>query len=141
MKLRYKYLKAKLFFRQLATKKIDLTPNEILIKQTVIKLLADNKNNIYVFPLSNTIYIQTEDQEYTIILSENKIKITNHKLFIETYINDQLGKKLQNLVYKCLDKRKKQMDELIFENELDGLNYVLNSLKNEKTTTLRDNKK
>jgi len=36
------------------------------------------------------------------------------------------------MVYRCLDKRKMKMDNVIFNNELDGLTYILNSLTNEK---------
>ena len=101
-------------------------------KKTIASLLSNDKNIITVFPTSEVIYIQTEKKDYTLILGLNKIKITNHKLFIETYLNETFSAELTSMVYRCLDKRKIKMDDLIFNNELDGLTYILNTLTNEK---------
>ena len=128
IKLSYKFKKLRIYFRNRIHKKEQLEQNDILIKKTIANLLSSESTDISIFPLSNSIYLQTEDKEYTVILSENKIKITNHKLFIETYISDTFSKELTNMIYRCLDKRKIQMDSLITKNELDGLTYILNSL-------------
>jgi len=126
--LSYKFKKLKVNIRNKFYKKHLLNPNEILIKKTLAKLLVNEKTTISFFPSTNVIYIQTEKKDYTIILGENKIKITNHKLFIETYLNEKFGSILNTMVHKCLDKRKNKMDKTIFDNELDGLNYILKSL-------------
>ena len=131
IKLSYRFKKLKIYFRNRFYKKELLDQNDVLIKKTVANLLSSDKNIINIFPTTNSIYIQTEDKEYTVILSENKVKITNHKLFIETYISDSFGRELTTMIYRCLDKRKTQMDSLITQNELDGLTYILNSLTNE----------
>jgi|LakMenE18May11ns_1017448.scaffolds.fasta_scaffold9851189_2 hypothetical protein len=130
--LNYKFKKLKINLRNRFHKKHQPDSNEIVIKKSLAKLLADDKTSITIFPTTNMIYIQTESKEYTIILSDGKIKITNHKLFIETYLNNSFGTELLDMVYRCLDKRKMKMDNVIFNNELDGLTYILNSLTNEK---------
>lgn len=126
--LSYKFKKLKIYIRNKFHKKEILEPNDILIKKTIANLLSSNKTTINLFPITNSIYLQTENKEYTVILGENKVKITNHKLFIETYISDSFSKELTNMIYRCLDKRKTSMDNLITQNELDGLTYILNSL-------------
>ena len=130
--LNYKLRKLRINFRNKFHKKHQPDSSEIVIKKSLAKLLADDKTSITIFPTTNVIYIQTESKEYTIILSDGKIKITNHKLFIETYLNNGFGSELLDMVYRCLDKRKMKMDNVIFNNELDGLTYILNSLTNEK---------
>ena len=130
--LNYKFKKLKINLRNIFHKKHQPDSSEIVIKKSLAKLLADDKTSISIFPTTNVIYIQTESKEYTIILSDGKIKITNHKLFIETYLNNGFGSELLDMVYRCLDKRKIKMDNVIFNNELDGLTYILNSLTNEK---------
>jgi len=130
--LNYKLKKLRINFRNKFHKKHKHDSSEIVIKKSLAKLLADDKTSITIFPTTNVIYIQTESKEYTIILSDGKIKITNHKLFIETYLNNSFGSELLSMVYRCLDKRKMKMDNVIFNNELDGLTYILNSLTNEK---------
>jgi hypothetical protein len=130
--LNYKLKKLRINLRNRFHKKHKPDSNEIIIKKSLAKLLADDKTSISIFPTTNVIYIQTESKEYTIILSDGKIKITNHKLFIETYLNSSFGSELLDMIYRCLDKRKIQMDKVIFNNELDGLTYILNSLTNEK---------
>ena len=130
--LNYKLRKLRINFRNKFHKKHKHDSSEIVIKKSLAKLLADDKTSISIFPTTNVIYIQTESKEYTIILSDGKIKITNHKLFIETYLNNGFGSELLDMVYRCLDKRKMKMDNIIFNNELDGLTYILNSLTNEK---------
>lgn len=128
MILKQQLLRTKVHFRNKFHKKHLPNPNEVLIKKTLAKLLANEKTVISVFPSTNVIYVQTEKKDYTIILGENKIKITNHKLFIETYLNEKFGSILLKMIYKCLDKRKDKMDKIIFNNELDGLNYILKTI-------------
>ena len=130
MKLKYKFKKLRIRLKKSLQTNHPINLNEVLIKKTITKLLSNEKNPIYIFPTPEIIYIQTEKKDYTIILGPNKIKITNHKLFIETYINETFSSELTHMVYKCLDKRKMKMDDLIFNNESDGLNYILNSLTN-----------
>ena len=130
IKIKYKFRKFRVYLRRKFFKSYSLNLNEQLIKQTIIKLLANEKTVISFYPSTNIIYIQTEDKSYTVILDNGKIKITNHQLFIETYLDSTFSSDLISLVYKTLDKRKTQMDSVIFNNESDGLTYILNSLTN-----------
>lgn len=132
MKFKYKFKKLRVIINNKLYKKHIPDSNEVLIKKTIASLLSNDKNIITVFPTSEVIYIQTEKKDYTLILGLNKIKITNHKLFIETYLNETFSTELTSMVHRCLDKRKIKMDDLIFNNELDGLTYILNTLTNEK---------
>ena len=132
MKFKYKFKKLRVIINNKLYKKHTPDFNEVLIKKTIASLLSNDKNIITVFPTSEVIYIQTEKKDYTLILGLNKIKITNHKLFIETYLNETFSTELTSMVHRCLDKRKIKMDDLIFNNELDGLTYILNTLTNEK---------
>lgn len=110
-------------------KKRKLNDNEKLIREVLIKIVSNPSSIILISPLSKTIYIQTENRNYTIVLSNEKIKITNHKLFIETNTDFFFCKDLFNIVYFYVEKYRVNMDKEIFKDEVDGLNFMLNQLK------------
>jgi hypothetical protein len=124
---KWKYLRRKIRVRKYLTKRT-LNINEKLIKSVLIKVVANPDNNILINPISNTIYIQTKNKEYTIVLSKNSIKIANHQLFIESKVDEFFGDELFDVVYFYLEKFKTKMDNEIFNNEVEGLNYMLNQL-------------
>jgi hypothetical protein len=124
---KWKYLRRKIRFRKYLTQRT-LNINEKLIKSVLIKVVADPDNNILINPISNTIYIQTKNKEYTIVLSKTSIKIANHQLFIESKIDEFFSDELFDVVYFYLEKFKTKMDNEIFNNEVEGLNYMLNQL-------------
>jgi hypothetical protein len=119
----------KVRFENRTMKKRKLNIDEKLIKNVLVKIASNPNSTILISPLSKTIYLQTEDKEYTIVLFEDRIKITNHKLFIETPINDYFFiKELYDIVYFYVEKYRLEMNKEIFKNEVDGLNYMLNQL-------------
>jgi hypothetical protein len=119
----------KVRFENRTMKKRKLNIDEKLIKNVLVKIASNPNSIILISPLSKTIYLQTEDKEYTIVLFEDRIKITNHKLFIETPINDYFFiKELYDIVYFYVEKYRLEMNKEIFKNEVDGLNYMLNQL-------------
>jgi hypothetical protein len=119
----------KVRFENRTMKKRKLNIDEKLIKNVLVKIASNPNSTILISPLSKTVYLQTEDKEYTIVLFEDRIKITNHKLFIETPINDYFFiKELYDIVYFYVEKYRLEMNKEIFKNEVDGLNYMLNQL-------------
>ena len=67
-------------------------------------------------------------RSYTIVLLDEKIKIINHKLFIETHTDYFFSNELFEIVYFYVEKYRLEMDKEIFKNEVDGLSYMLNQL-------------
>jgi len=126
--LKWKILRWQVSVEKKTLKKRKLNIDEKLIKSVLIKIVSNPKNTILISPLSETIYIQTKDKSYTIVLFKDKIKITNHKLFMESYIDDFFIKELFNIVYHYVEKYRLEMNKEISKNELDGLNYMLNQL-------------
>ena len=110
-------------------KKRKLNDDERLIKEVLIKIVSNSSSTILISPLSKIIYIQTENKDYTIVLSHEKIKITNHKLFIETPTDFFFSNELFEIVYFYIEKYRVEMDKEIFKDEVDGLSFMLNQLK------------
>jgi hypothetical protein len=106
----------------------ELQEDEKLIRSVVVNLSSNKKNSILFSPLSKTIYLQTVNKEYTVVLEEHKIKISNHKMFIESYIDEFFSKELFQIVYHYVEKFRLQLESELFNNEVDGLNYMLNKL-------------
>jgi hypothetical protein len=127
--IKWAIARRKVRFENRTMKKRKLNIDEKLIKNVLVKIASNPNSTILISPLSKTIYLQTEDKEYTIVLFEDRIKITNHKLFIETPINDYFFiKELYDIVYFYVEKYRLEMNKEIFKNEVDGLNYMLNQL-------------
>jgi uncharacterized protein YifN (PemK superfamily) len=108
--------------------KRELDANEKLIKNVVVKIASNPKNSILVSPISNRVHIQTEDKNYAVILSENRVKIANHKIFIETSLDPFFCKMLYNIAFKYVEKYRQAVDKTTSENEINGLNSILNQL-------------
>ena len=126
--IKWKYLRWKSNINKKAYRKRKLKIDEKLIKNVLIKIVSNPNSTILISPLSKTIYIQTESKDYTIVLLDEKIKITNHKLFIETHTDYFFSNELFEIVYFYIEKYRLEMDKEIFKNEVDGLSYMLNQL-------------
>lgn len=127
--IKWKIARRKVRLGNLTMKRRKLNIDEKLIKSVLIKIVSNPNSTILISPLSKTIYLQTENKDYTIVLFDEKIKITNHKIFIETPITDYFFiKELFDIVYHYVEKYRLEMDKEIFKNEVDGLNYMLNQL-------------
>lgn len=122
---KYKYLRRKIRLRNYLNPR-DLNSNEKLIKNVLIKVVSNPENNI--LNSLDSIYIQTKNKEYTIVLSKNSIKISNHQLFIESKIDEYFREELMDIIHHYIDKFKIKMDKEIFNNEVEGLNFMLNQL-------------
>jgi hypothetical protein len=110
-------------------KRRKLNDDEKLIKEVLLKIVSNPSSTILISPLSKTIYIQTENKDYTIVLSNDKIRITNHKLFIETPTDFFFSNDLFDIVYHYVEKYRLEMDKEIFKDEVDGLRFMLNQLQ------------
>ena len=125
---KWKYLrwKSKQYKKYFNKRKLNI--DEKLIKNVLVKIISNPNSIILISPLSKTIYIQTENKDYTIVLFQDKIKITNHKLFIETPTDLFFNQELFDIVYFYVEKYRLEMDREIFKNEVDGLQFMLNQL-------------
>jgi len=125
---KWAYLRYKTLIRNSYGGKRELNLNEKLIKSVVIKIASNPKNSILVSPISNHVHIQTEDKNYAVILSENRVKIANHKIFIETSLDPFFCKMLYGIAFKYVEKYRQAVDENTSKNELNGLTTILNQL-------------
>lgn len=125
---KWKYLrwKSKQYKKYFNKRKLNI--DEKLIKNVLVKIISNPNSIILISPLSKTIYIQTENKDYTIVLFQDKIKITNHKLFIETPTDLFFNQELFDIVHFYVEKYRLEMDREIFKNEVDGLQFMLNQL-------------
>jgi hypothetical protein len=122
---KYRYLRRKIRLKNYLNPR-NLTDTEKSIKNVLIKVVSNPENHI--LPSLNNIYIQTKNKEYTIVISKNIIKISNHQLFIESKIDEYFREELMDIMHHYIDKVKTKMDNEIFHNEVEGLNYILNQL-------------
>lgn len=125
---KWKYLRRQYKLDEKIYKKRNLKIDEKLIKSILVKIVSNPKNDILISPISKTIYIQTEYKDYTIVLSDEKIKVSNHNFFIETQTSYFFSRKLFKIVYHYVEKYRLEKEKEMFKNEVDGLTFMLNKL-------------
>jgi len=131
--LKWSYLRRKNRMRNSYDGNRKLNPNEKIIKSIIVKILSNPNSSILVNPSSldsNTkkVYMQTEDKEYSVIINGNMIKISNHNLFMETYVDPFFGKLVFKIINRYISKYQSTISDHSVKNELKGLNSILNQL-------------
>jgi hypothetical protein len=110
----------------------NLNPNEKLLKNIIIKILSNPNSVILVNPIlessTKKIYMQTEDKEYSVIIKGNMVKISNHNLFIETYVDPFFSRLIFKIINRYISKYQSSISDHSVKNELKGLNSILNQL-------------
>jgi hypothetical protein len=124
MNLTYKLKKVYIWFKLKANKHEPYTEREILTKRVLIKLLA-NPNTHYLMTPSGRYYVQTWDKEFTLILQNNMVKVSNHYYTFEFTIGSHLSNELILLVQKAIEKVRWKMENELFQNEVNMLKEIL----------------
>jgi len=74
---------------------------------------------------SGRYYVQTDDKQYTLILQNNMVKVSNHYYTFEFTISSFLSNELIGLVQKAIEKERGKMEEEMFKTEINMLNDIL----------------
>ena len=74
---------------------------------------------------SGRYYVQTDDKQYTLILQNNMVKVSNHYYTFEFTIRSFLSNELIGLVQKAIEKERGKMEEEMFKTEINMLNDIL----------------
>ena len=114
------YLRRKTRMRKSYGGSRKLNTSEELIKNILIKIASDPKNTILTLPDSRYVYLQSEDKNYSIILSENRVKIANHQIFIETSVDPFFSQRLFKITFRYIEKYENQVNKTTNENEIVG---------------------
>jgi hypothetical protein len=99
---------------------------DILAKKIVTKLLS-KPDTVYLMSPSGRYYLQTGDKRFFVVISDNFIKITNHKYTYENQISIHVSGELIGLICKALERSRLKMEKEIFKSEVNVLNEILNS--------------
>jgi len=130
---KWSYLRRKSRMRKSYNGNRKLNPNEQLIKNIVVKILSNPKSSILVNPEAldsniKKVYMQTEDKEYSVIIKGNMIKMSNHNLFMETYVDPFFSKLMFRIINRFISKYQSSISDHSNKNELKGLNSILTQL-------------
>lgn len=103
-----------------------LTETDILAKKIITKLLS-KPDTIYLMTPSGRYYLQTGDKKFFVVISDNFIKITNHKYTYENQLSIKVSSELITLISRALERSRVKMEREIFKSEINVLNEILNS--------------
>lgn len=124
MNTKYKFKKLQVWFRRGLVKHEPYTEREVLTKRVLIRLMSNPKTHYLMTP-SGRYYVQTDDKQYTLILQNNMVKVSNHYYTFEFTISSFLSNELIELVQKAIEKERGKMEEEMFKTEINMLNDIL----------------
>jgi hypothetical protein len=113
MSLKYKYKKLRVLFRKLFdSHRKDYSKEEIIIKATVKALLKNSNVNIFIVPNVEKVHIECGD--YWVVVSNQEVKFTNHKVFFDILVSQKLSNLLFNIIYEKVERERTAIEESIF---------------------------
>lgn len=121
-------VKRKIGVRNALLQKRDLTQTDELIIKTVARLIANPKNVIITDAGHEAFHIQTQDRRYAASIVSNQIKIANHILFMEYMLDSYLYSRLFRMLRKSLNKKSAKIQTNILEQQVIGLEEMLDEL-------------
>jgi hypothetical protein len=109
-----------------------MTEEDKVIVKLVHSMLAKDDIKIFYAPLSHSIYMQTDDHEYTVIYNDNEIKVCNHKVFLSTKVNFKVGGNLMKTGKRKIEKLIQEMESETRKNEIEFIKGIAEILSHEK---------
>jgi len=124
MNIKYKLRKLRVWFSQKLNNHEPYTERENLTKRVLIRLISNPKTHYLMTP-SGKYYVQTNDREYTLILQDNLVKVSNHNYTFEFNISSILSNELIELVRRAIEKERGKMEAEMFKTEINMLTDIL----------------
>lgn len=129
IRLRILYRK---FFRLFGEKNYIMTEEDKTIIRLVKNMLAKEDLKIFYAPLSHSIYMQTDDHEYTVIYDDSEIKVCNHRVFLTTKVNLKVGENLMRIGKRKIQNSIEDLEKETRKNEVEFIRGIAEILSNEK---------
>lgn len=124
MNIKYKLRKLRVWFGQKLNSHEPYTERENLTKRVLIRLISNPKTHYLMTP-SGKYYVQTDDREYTLMLQDNLVKVSNHSYTFEFNISSVLSNELIDLVQRAIEKERGKMEAEMFKTEINMLTDIL----------------
>jgi len=123
------YLKLKVKYKNRNVKPLD--DEQKLLHEIVTKMCSKQDSKFLMTPIEvhhNRYYIENRANEYFIVLSDESIKITNHKFYLVRQFHSEQMKPLIDKVRRRIENDRFKMEKEMFKNELDLLRNISQSL-------------
>jgi len=124
MNIKYKLRKLRVWFSQKLNNHEPYTERENLTKRVLVRLISNPKTHYLMTP-SGKYYVQTDDREYTLMLQDNLVKVSNHNYTFEFNISSVLSNELIDLVQRAIEKERGKMEAEMFKTEINMLTDIL----------------
>lgn len=90
--------------------------------------LADRRNRLMIAPISGARYIRMPRQEMFIIISDNKVIISNHKFYYDLYTTNVLSEYLIQKFNQVTNHQRDLMERDMMSNIRSGLSDIAEKL-------------
>ena len=105
-------------------------PNEK--EQRIIDIVEEMckhpQSDIKMAPLTHRFFIVNKQKEYWIRITEFEVTITNHKFTLQYSGVSKFHDILSDIVRSAIEKARDEFDESVFQNELELLDNIKQSL-------------
>lgn len=90
--------------------------------------LADRRNRLMIAPISGARYIRMPKQEMFIIISDNRVIISNHKFYYDLYTTNVLSDYLIRRFNQVTNHQRDLMERDLLSNVKSGLSDIADRL-------------
>ena len=118
--------------RGLEGPKYEMTNQDRIIVRLVKSMLAKEDLKIFYAPISHSIYMETDDHEYTVIYDNNEIRVANHKIFLSTKMNMKVGDELMRIGRRKIERSINSLDVNIRKNEIRFIEDIAKILERDE---------
>lgn len=118
--------------RGLEGPKYEMTNQDRIIVRLVKSMLAKDDLKIFYAPISHSIYMETDDHEYTVIYDNNEIRVANHKIFLSTKMSMKVGDELMRIGRRKIERSINSLDVNIRKNEIRFIEDIAKILERDE---------
>lgn len=94
---------------------------EVQLQTIITNLLAHPKTNLLMDPLREHYYIDNKELSYFLLITDNMVKITNHKFYYTNEISGRFSTELMKVVKEAISKDRQRIEDEMFKNESELL--------------------
>lgn len=108
--------------------KLQYSEDELLVKEVIEKMINNADTRYRLSPLSQDLLLKNPKAKYYLLLSGNKIKISNHDFVLNNTYRASFAEEMKDLIFERMEQERKSAISEIFQNELNLLTRIKDSL-------------
>jgi len=101
---------------------------ETQLTTIIDKLLDHPQTKLLMDPLREHFYLDNKGLNYFVLITNNIVKITNHKFYYTNEISGRFALELQSVVKSAISRDRQRIEDEMFKNETELLLNITKKL-------------